>query len=149
MWRFRTGFFTLNHWSFLCFICRGFSAHKEGNYESKVAAFWGKVNECTGVFQATHSLNKYVQGQNKWLVFFVFFCDYWRLFLLVWLFWPHPATVTCLLIVFLTEVPLWFQTLELAERSPETLKYWVGVQRCQSYLMGRRCIFSLGWQPFW
>ena len=30
---------------------------------------------------------------------------------------------------------------------PETLKYWVGVQRGQSYLMGRRCLFSLGWQP--
>ena len=23
-----------------------------------------------------------------------------------------------------------------------------GVQRGQSYLMGRRCLFSLGWQPF-
>ena len=32
--------------------------------------------------------------------------------------------------------------------SPETLKYWVGVQRGQSYLMGRRCLFSLGWPPF-
>ena len=31
---------------------------------------------------------------------------------------------------------------------PETMKYWVGVQRGQSYLMGRRCLFSLGWQPF-
>ena len=30
----------------------------------------------------------------------------------------------------------------------ETLKYWVGVQQGQSYLMGRRCLFSLGWQPF-
>ena len=28
------------------------------------------------------------------------------------------------------------------------LKYWVGVQRGQSYLMGRRCLFSLGWPPF-
>ena len=26
---------------------------------------------------------------------------------------------------------------------PETMKYWVGVQRGQSYLMGRRCLFSL------
>ena len=32
--------------------------------------------------------------------------------------------------------------------SPETLKYWVGVQRGQSYLMGRRYLFSLGWPPF-
>ena len=30
----------------------------------------------------------------------------------------------------------------------ETLKYWVGVQRGQSYLMGRRCLFSLSWPPF-
>ena len=29
-----------------------------------------------------------------------------------------------------------------------TLKYWVGVQRGQSYLMGRRCLFNLGWPPF-
>ena len=32
--------------------------------------------------------------------------------------------------------------------SPKTLKYWVGAQRGQSYLMGRRCLFSLGWPPF-
>ena len=31
---------------------------------------------------------------------------------------------------------------------PRHLKYWVGVQRGQSYLMGSRCIFSLGWPPF-
>ena len=29
----------------------------------------------------------------------------------------------------------------------ETLKYWVGVQQGQSYLMGRRCLFSFGWPP--
>ena len=28
---------------------------------------------------------------------------------------------------------------------PKTLKYWVGVQRGQSYLMGRRCLFRFGW----
>ena len=28
------------------------------------------------------------------------------------------------------------------------LKYWVGVQRGQSYLMGRMCLFSLGWPTF-
>ena len=27
----------------------------------------------------------------------------------------------------------------------ETLKYWFGVQWSQSYLMGRRSLFSLGW----
>ena len=31
---------------------------------------------------------------------------------------------------------------------PDTLKYWVGVQRDQFYLMGRRCHLSLGWPPF-
>ena len=31
---------------------------------------------------------------------------------------------------------------------PETLKYWVGVERGQSYLMGRRCLFRLGRPPF-
>ena len=30
----------------------------------------------------------------------------------------------------------------------KTLKYWVGVQQGQSYLMGRRCLFSLAWPPF-
>ena len=32
--------------------------------------------------------------------------------------------------------------------SPKTLQYWVGIQRGQSYILGRRCLFSLGWQPF-
>ena len=32
--------------------------------------------------------------------------------------------------------------------TPETLKYWTGVQRGQSYLMGRRCLFNPGWPPF-
>ena len=31
---------------------------------------------------------------------------------------------------------------------PETLKYWVNVKWGQSYLVGRRCLFSLGLQPF-
>ena len=31
---------------------------------------------------------------------------------------------------------------------PETLKYWVGVQQGQSYVMGRRCLFSHGWPLF-
>ena len=37
---------------------------------------------------------------------------------------------------------------DLLQFIPDTLKYWVGVQRGQSYLMGRRCLFSLGWPPF-
>ena len=32
--------------------------------------------------------------------------------------------------------------------SAKTLKYWVGVQQEHSYLMGRRCLLSLGWPPF-
>ena len=31
---------------------------------------------------------------------------------------------------------------------PKTLKYWVAVPLGQSYLMGRRCLSSLGWPPF-
>ena len=33
--------------------------------------------------------------------------------------------------------------------SSETLKYWVGVQQKQSYLIGRRYLFSHGWPPFY
>ena len=36
----------------------------------------------------------------------------------------------------------------LSTFSPETLKYWVGVQRGHSYLIGRRCLFSFGWPHF-
>ena len=32
---------------------------------------------------------------------------------------------------------------------PKTLKYWVGVQQGQSYFMGRRYPFSLGWPLFY
>ena len=38
--------------------------------------------------------------------------------------------------------------LELISDLPETLKYCVGVQWGESYLMQRRCLFSLGWPPF-
>ena len=40
------------------------------------------------------------------------------------------------------------KTWTLEELQMETLKYWVGVQRGHSYLMGRRCLFSFGWPPF-
>ena len=33
------------------------------------------------------------------------------------------------------------------ELFPETFKYWVGVQWCQSYLIGRRCILALDHHP--
>ena len=32
--------------------------------------------------------------------------------------------------------------------SPKTFKYWVGAQWSQSYLVGRKRLFSLGWLPF-
>ena len=38
--------------------------------------------------------------------------------------------------------------LRVVKITPETLKYWVRVQRKQCYLMGRRCLFSFGWPPF-
>ena len=39
--------------------------------------------------------------------------------------------------------------LKLTDVTPIHKKeYWVGVQRGQSYLMGRKCLFSLGWPPF-
>ena len=31
---------------------------------------------------------------------------------------------------------------------PETLKYWVGAQQGQFYLIGRRFLFNLGWPLF-
>ena len=39
-----------------------------------------------------------------------------------------------------------FQILQVF---PQILKYWVGVQRRQSHLMGRRCLFTFGWPPCW
>ena len=32
---------------------------------------------------------------------------------------------------------------------PKTLKYWVGVQWGQSCCIGRKCLFSIGWSPFY
>ena len=51
---------------------------------------------------------------------------------------------------------VWPPVIQLRERSLskywdlllETLKYWVRVQRSQSYVMGRTCLCSLGWRPF-
>ena len=48
-----------------------------------------------------------------------------------------------------------YLTIRLAEQDiraiqvvSENKKYWVGVQQGQSYLMGRRCLFSIDWAPF-
>ena len=35
-----------------------------------------------------------------------------------------------------------------ATKIPETLKYWVGVQWGQSYLMGKRCLLALVGHPY-
>ena len=50
----------------------------------------------------------------------------------------------------LTVLLFWisFFLLMLVFVTPETLKYWTGDQWGQSYLMVRRCLFSLGWPPF-
>ena len=55
---------------------------------------------------------------------------------------PQNSIFTVFKVSFL--VFQWF----LFQFIPETLKYWVGVQRGQSYLMGRSCLFSHGWRPF-
>ena len=47
-----------------------------------------------------------------------------------------------------TVVYLWYSLSFNSDFSPEALKYWVGVQRGHSYLIRRRCLFSLGWPPF-
>ena len=39
-------------------------------------------------------------------------------------------------------------TIHQNSQDTETLKYWLGVQQGQSYLMGRRNLFSLVWPPF-
>ena len=57
---------------------------------------------------------------------------------IAWILDPYPEDILDLLMNDENE----------SEDGNETLKYWVGVQRGQSYLMGRRCLFSLGWPPF-
>ena len=37
--------------------------------------------------------------------------------------------------------------IKVFSMSLKALKYWVGAQQSQSYLMGRRCFFSLDWPP--
>ena len=43
---------------------------------------------------------------------------------------------------------IWERQMFVITGSLRHLKYWVGVHWGQSYLMGRRCLFSLGWPPF-
>ena len=40
------------------------------------------------------------------------------------------------------------KTFDTVDQTLRTLKYWFSVQQVQSYLMGRRCLFGLGWPPF-
>ena len=51
----------------------------------------------------------------------------------------------CFFVCFITEVLEFICSIIFI---PETLKYWFGVQRGQSYLMGRRCLFSHEWPLF-
>ena len=47
-------------------------------------------------------------------------------------------------ILVLEGLTLLYYILLLLYYFPETLKFWIDVQWGQSYLMGRRCLFSLG-----
>ena len=49
---------------------------------------------------------------------------------------------------WIVELNYWFVKIQATIHYPTTLKYWDGVQWGQSYHMGRRCLFSLGWSPF-
>ena len=63
--------------------------------------------------------------------------------------WASKISKICLIGCLTGRATSWKANFENYSRSfPETLKYWVGVQWDQSYLMGRRYLFSLGWQPF-
>ena len=55
--------------------------------------------------------------------------------------------ILALLFICIIYIFFEFGILSLKLGSPKTLKYWIGVQQGQSYLMGRRCLFSLGWRP--
>ena len=55
--------------------------------------------------------------------------------------------ILALLFICIIYIFFEFGILSLKLGSPKTLKYWIGVQQGQSYLMGRRCLFSPGWRP--
>ena len=56
--------------------------------------------------------------------------------------------ILALLFICIIYIFFEFGILSLKLGSPKTLKYWIGVQQGQSYLMGRRCLVGLGWPPF-
>ena len=57
-----------------------------------------------------------------------------------------PKLVMRILVTFGPKSVLIMQ--QLTAINPKTLKYWVGVQWHQCYLMGRRCLFSFAWPHF-
>ena len=59
-------------------------------------------------------------------------------------YWIKPSETLSFLVHFILFV-ICITFLLVKIFSPETLKYWAGVQRGYSYLMGRRCLVSLGW----
>ena len=56
--------------------------------------------------------------------------------------------ILALLFICIIYIFFEFGILSLKLGSPKTLKYWIGAQQGQSYLMGRRCLIGLGWPPF-
>ena len=63
---------------------------------------------------------------------------------------PHrfwPGFLYLVLTAVFYECYFYFMTITRKHFTPETLKYWVGVQRGQSYLMERKCLFSLVSHP--
>ena len=66
--------------------------------------------------------------------------------------YPHRTTLLCwktknLSLIILKDKKSQFVPINLLVEK-HLLKYWVGAQRSQSYFMGRRCLFSLGWPLF-
>ena len=64
---------------------------------------------------------------------------------------PHrfwPGFLYLVLTAVFYECYFYFMNITRKHFTPETLKYWVGVQWGQSYLMERRCLFNIGWSLF-
>ena len=93
-------------------------------------AFFISLKIQNNILRRKHSLFLLVQNINKRSVALIIFIRSVNL-----------SSRYMLLLLFL-------QQMQIISQPPETLKYWVGVQRGHSYLIGRRCLFSLGWPPF-
>ena len=87
------------------------------------------------------------QVKNDFLLWVIFFCLQKG---------PFPAEIA---VIFQIILQCFNYILEISNLNTQkyptqesfnstTLEYWVCVQQGQSYLMGRMCLFSLGWPPF-